>query len=291
LLKLQTVKTGTIRIKKARSSGEIIAITGGKGGTGKSVISVNLAISACKQNYKVLLVDGDIVFGNLNMILGMKPKYTLTDALKHGVNLRDIIVKGPGNVDILPASDFSYDIINSEAHLLNRLSEIFAEFQHDYDVVMIDTGSGLTQGILSFLLGVDKVIVVATPDPASISNAYSIIKIIKKQDGKIPVYLLVNMVSSWDEGDAIHKKINLMVNRFLKSNINFAGSLFRDESISASVKAQIPFVISHWNSASSNTIRTINRKILNPNNKKHAENPITLDLCMSGKELKFDWEL
>ena len=270
---------------------EVIAITSGKGGVGKSMLSANLAISARRFDKKVLLIDTDIYLGNLSLILGIRPKYGIADVMDGTIDITKAISRGPGNIDVLTSSITSFDFLKSEKGIIRKLAEIFSKFSHTYDLIILDTGCGITQSMVSILTGADKVIVVVTTDPASISDAYTIIKTIKNYEKNTPIYLTINMASSQEEGDALFKKLNLMVHKFLNSKINFGISLIRDDLIAKSVYSQNPFVLQYPNSPSASALKLLNQKVLQASVTKHNSNPNIFERFMSNKKLQSEWDL
>jgi len=270
---------------------EVISVTSGKGGVGKSTLSANMAILLQKMNHKVLLIDADIHLGNLDLILGIRVRHSIADVLQKGMALQDVIVKGPGNIDILPASSATVDLITTEDILLKKLSQAFAKFQHDYDVILIDTGAGIAQTVISFLMGSDKIALVITPDPASIADAYAVIKVIRSVNMAVPIFLIPNMVSSAEEAEILYRKMNLMVNKFLNSQIILGGSVLKDEMVSWSVKKQNPFVVDHPHSTPANSLRLLNRKILSANGDAKGIYSNIFDRLISNKKIQFEWNL
>ncbi len=241
---------------------EVMAITSGKGGVGKSSLSVNLAIILRQTKKKVLLIDADIHLGNIDLILGIRTKYSISDIVKGNISVGDAIISGPGEIDILPASSAVSELLELEDVALKNLSEAFAEYEHNYDLVLLDTGAGITQNVTSFLLGSDKILLIVTPDPASIADAYAIIKVVKKIRTEIPIILIVNMASSHEEGETLFKKMSLMVQKFLANNIEYGGSVLMDEMIRKSIKKQRPFILDYPNSSCSKNLHLLKRKIL-----------------------------
>ncbi len=268
---------------------EVIAVTSGKGGVGKSTVSVNMAINLQQMNRKVLLMDADIHLGNIDLMLGTRSRLTLADVLKDGVELSDVVVQGPGNIDILPASSASLDIIESEDTFLRKLASAFNRFEHDYDYIIMDTGAGIARNVISFLLSAQKIVLVITPDPASITDAYAVIKVVCSVNKDIPIFLTANMVNSADEGEILYKKMNLMVQKFLDSKIQFGGSLLRDDLIIRSVKQQKPFVLHHPNSGSTTAIRVLNRRVLHTSGVE-GQHANLFERMLQNKKIQFEWE-
>ncbi len=270
---------------------EVIAVTSGKGGVGKSTISANVAINLQQMNRKVLLMDADIHLGNIDLILGTRSRLTIADVVKDGVELEDIIIQGPGGIDILPASSASIDLIQSEDAFLKKLAAAFSRFDNPYDYMILDTGAGIAQNVVSFLLGAHKIILVITPDPASITDAYAVIKVVRSVDKEIPIFMTSNMVSSADEGEILFKKMNLMVQKFLESRIMFGGSILRDDLIGRSIKVQKPFVLHHPNSGSTTAIRVLNRRVLHASSSAGTDSNNLFERLLSTKKIQFEWNV
>ncbi|MEA3286015.1 MAG: MinD/ParA family protein [Candidatus Marinimicrobia bacterium] len=250
---------------------EIFAITSGKGGVGKTNISVNLALLLRRLKKNVLLVDADIHLGNVDLMLGIRPGATLADVISGEKALAEIIVKGPTGIDVMPASSAVLDMIDAEEKVIKRLGDAFLNFEHNYDLVIVDTGAGIGRNVTSFSLGADKVIVVVTPDPASIADAYGVIKILLQKAPNLPIMLVTNMVQSDDEGENLYKKMDLMVQRFLQNKILFGGAIVRDDSVQDAVRRQVPVVLEYPNSRPSNSLKMMTRNLLKLPSKDASE--------------------
>jgi len=283
--------TGKIWAEQNRKICEVIAVTSGKGGVGKTTVSANLAINLRQMNKKVLLVDADIHLGNVDLLLGTRAKKTVGDLMHENIGLEDIIIEGPGNIDILPASSAALDLIETEDAFLRKLAAAFRNFDGAYDYMILDTGAGIAQNVISFLLGANKILVLITPDPASITDAYAVIKVIRSVDKQVPVFLSANMVHSNDEGEILFKKMNLMVQKFLDSRIVFGGSILKDDMISRSVKRQRPFVLEYPNSGSANAIRVLNRRLLQSVKGRNTDQGNIFEKLIDNRKINFEWNL
>ncbi len=266
---------------------EVLAVTSGKGGVGKSTISANMAINFKEMNKKVLLVDADIHLGNIDLILGTRSKYTLADVVHHNLSLEEVIIPGTGNIDVLPASSATLDLIETEDVFLRKLSAAFENFNHHYDYIVVDTGAGIAQNVISFLLGADKIVLIITPDPASITDAYAVIKVVRSLNQTVPIFLSVNMVNSADEGEILFKKMNLMVQKFLDSRIVFGGSILKDDAIARSVRIQKPFILTHPNGRAANAIRVLNRRLIQAPVDHNNKN--IFDRLINNKKVRLEW--
>lgn len=258
-------------LRKESNRPEIFAVTSGKGGVGKTNISVNLALLLRRLKKNVLLVDADIHLGNVDLMLGMRPSGNLADVISGESTLEDIIVKGPTGIDVLPASSAVLDMLDAEDTVLKTLEDAFLGFEHSYDMVIVDTGAGIGRNVTSFSLGADKVIVVVTPDPASIADAYGVIKILFQRAPDMPIMLVTNMVHSEDEGENLFKKMDLMVQRFLQNRILFGGAILRDENVQDAVRRQTPVVLEYPNSRPANALKMMTRNLLKLPSKDASE--------------------
>ncbi|MFP4547689.1 MAG: AAA family ATPase [Fidelibacterota bacterium] len=242
---------------------KIITVTSGKGGVGKTNLSVNLAVLLSKLKKKVLLFDADIHLGNVDLFLGIRTQYTIADVVAGKKTLKEVIVTGPENIDILPASSAVTEMIEMGDDVIRKLGFVFSRYENNYDYIVVDSGAGINNQVLPFVLGADKVVVLVTKDPASIADAYGMIKIIKKYHKKLPIALVVNMVQNITEGKSLYKKMDLMVNRFLGGNIFYGGCIKEDVRIKDSIRTQIPLSIKYPNADSTQILKNITRNIIN----------------------------
>ncbi len=269
---------------------EIIAITSGKGGVGKSSISTNMALLFQQMRKKVLLIDADIHLGNVDLMLGLRTEHTLADVLTDGVELEDIIVQGPGHLDVLPASSASSKLLEMEDVFLKKMAQEFNKVENHYDYILVDTGAGVATSVLSFLLGADKIVLVVTSDPASIADAYAVIKIIKSIDVEVPMLIAPNMMPSHEAGEELYKKVNLMVRRFLKTEVEYAGTMLKHDLLARSVKTQKPVVINNPNAAASNNLRMFSRRVMQMPARKTRDSKNVFDRFIVNKKMQFKWD-
>ncbi|MBO8130535.1 MAG: AAA family ATPase [Candidatus Marinimicrobia bacterium] len=245
-----------------KKSAEIIAVTSGKGGVGKTNLSVNLSLLLSQFGKRVLLIDADIHLGNIDLFLGINPDYNISDFILNQKPIEEIIFKCPQGIDLLPASSVVKELIESEDEVLRKISAEFKKIQHKYDTIVIDTGAGVSRTVLSFVLSADKVIVIATPDPASIADTYGIVKIVKTTEPNMPIILVVNMVKNQEEGDSLFRKLDLMAQKFLNSKLIYGGYLVDDEQIARAIKIQSPFILEYPNSISTLHFKIIVKKLM-----------------------------
>ncbi|HCW76577.1 MAG TPA: cobyrinic acid ac-diamide synthase [Candidatus Marinimicrobia bacterium] len=241
---------------------EVWAVTSGKGGVGKTNLSVNMATVLAKMGYRVLLIDADIHLGNVDLLLGIRTEFTIADVLTGNKTLKEIIVHGPGDFDILPAASAVVDLLETKHNIFRDIISSYTKFQQSYDIVLVDTAAGISNQVLSFVFSADKCIVVATPDPASLTDAYGMIKIINRNRADATVMLVLNMVESEAEGQTIYHKMNLMTQRFLSHAITYTGSIVQDQRVAWSVRNQRPILLADPLSPPAKSIRLITRKIM-----------------------------
>lgn len=220
----------------------VIAVTSGKGGVGKSHIVVNLGLSLASQGHKVLLIDADLGLANLDILLGLTPEFTIDDVFSLRKNLPEVLIEGPGGVKILPASSGISQLAELDEHqklfLLNELDH----YGESLDVVLIDTGAGISRNVLFFNLAAQERIVVVNNEPTSLTDAYALIKVLVTQHGERRFKLLVNGLSRAKEAEKVYRTLMKVVERFLGGEITleYLGFIPYDEAISKAVKRQQP---------------------------------------------------
>ncbi len=253
-----------VQLKKAtpRILPEIITVTSGKGGVGKTNISVNLGILLARRKQRVLLMDADLQLGKLDVILGAAPRYTLADLVDGKRTIDEIIMHHPSGIDILPATSGDLDLLDADDRMLKVLSESFASIQTLYDYMIVDTGAGLSPTVLTMALGADKVILIVTPEPASVSDVYAMIKVITNKSPELPLILVPNRHSSLESGVQLHKKLNLITQKFLNTTIYYGGSIVEDNAIRQAVIRQRPFVMEFPRSQATNNMQLVCHRLL-----------------------------
>ncbi len=217
---------------------KVLAITSGKGGVGKTNIIANLAYSLRKLGRKVLLLDADIGLGNIDVLLGLAPKYNISHVVSGEKSIKEIIVKGPGNFDIIPASSGIQEITNLNKHAKLMLMEQINEIGVKYDYFLIDTGAGIYDTVTFFCSAAQEIFVVATPDPTSITDAYALMKVMNKKFGEKEFNLIVNFVKSEREGLNVYANLSLVLEKYLNVSLKFSGFILNDLNLVKSVRNQ-----------------------------------------------------
>lgn len=241
---------------------EIITVTSGKGGVGKTNLAVNLGITLTQRRQRVLIMDADLHLGKLDVVIGATPRYTLAELVEGTQSLEEIIMHHPSGIDILPATSGDLDLLDADARMLKVLAESFSSIQARYDYLIVDTGAGVSRTVLTMVLGADKVILVVTPEPASISDVYAMIKVIRSKTTSLPLILVPNRLRSLDDGLDLFKKLNLITQKFLKTNLYYGGSLVEDPAIGQAIIRQRPFVIEYPRSQATHNLRLVCQRLL-----------------------------
>ncbi len=222
----------------------IIAVTSGKGGVGKTNISVNMAIGYAQQGKKVILIDGDLGLANINVLLNAVPQYNLMQVINKQKKMQDIITDTEFGFRFIAGANGFSRIANLSPDELDSFAEQFKQLS-DADIIIIDTGAGIANNVLQFVAAADEVCVVTTPEPTAITDAYGIIKIITTEyiDREMNIKLLVNRVHSSEEGKRVSERIISIVSQFLNYKVDYIGFVYEDPVVQASVIRQKPFMI------------------------------------------------
>lgn len=237
---------------------EVLSVTSGKGGVGKTSIVVNMGILLASRGKKVLVLDADLGLANVDVMLGIAPKLTIKHVLDGQCTIEDIVLTGPSGVKIIPASSGIQELADLNHEQQISLVNALDEFDGDFDYMIIDTGAGISRNVMYFNSASQRVIVVATAEPTSITDAYALIKVLRKHYGIKRFDLIVNNVTSKFEGDHVAEKLIMVCDRFLGDvALEMLGSIPHDKSIPECIKAQKAFVGAHPNSEATRKLARI----------------------------------
>lgn len=241
---------------------KVLVISSGKGGTGKSTIAVNLSIELCRKGKKVLLFDADLGLANIDIMLGIVPKYNLYHVVNGKKTIQDITLSSEEGLDIIPGGSGVYELANLSQDKLKNIIVQLGKLDGIYDYMIIDTGAGLSESVLTFLLAADDVIIVTTPEPTSITDAYGIMKSLSSQKFPGVVYLVVNRVFDSSEGLMVAEKFKVVSKRFLNINIMPLGYVVNEPLVSEGIRRQQSFIKLFPRSVAAKNISTIADNLL-----------------------------
>jgi flagellar biosynthesis protein FlhG len=245
MLELESARSvRKIKQAEARRSGRmrVISVTSGKGGVGKSSVVTNLAMAIAAKGQKVLLMDGDFGLANLDILLDLRPKGTIRDVLHGGREPSDILVQVSRNVDILPASSGLLEMTGISLDDKARMLEMMQTLESSYDVLLIDTGAGISDEVTWLNSSAGEIIVVATPEPTSIADAYALIKVLNQKNKIKDFRLLVNQTRSEAEALKVYQQITAVSDRFLNVSIDYLGYVLWDDLWTHAIRQRKPIV-------------------------------------------------
>jgi flagellar biosynthesis protein FlhG len=244
----------------------VITISSGKGGVGKSNLSLNLALALTDFKQKVMLLDADMGLANIDIILGLTPIYNLSHVIKGEKMIADIIVEGPQGLKIIPGGSGVQELANLKDWELESFLTKLSMIEGEADYLLIDTGAGLSNSVLSFALAADELIVVTTPEPTAITDAYGLIKALCQQDFTGKIYLVVNRVLSAQEASIVFEKLLMATSKFLNYEIESLGFIVEDSKVGQAIQAQKPFLMTYPQTTAANNLYNIAAKITNQEN-------------------------
>jgi flagellar biosynthesis protein FlhG len=216
----------------------VIAVTSGKGGVGKTNVSVNLAAALAQNGKRVMLLDADLGLANVDVMLGLRPEYNLSHVLSGERTLEEILVDAPGGFKVVPAASGVKNMIELGAREHVGLVQAFSELSTPVDVLLIDTAAGLSDGVITFTRAAQEVVVVVCDEPASITDAYALIKVLSRDYGHERFRILANMARSIREGYELFGKIARVTDKFLTVSLDFLGTIPHDDLLRQAVQKQ-----------------------------------------------------
>jgi len=252
--------------KKARKVSRVITVTSGKGGVGKSTLTVNLAIQLSRLGKKVIILDADFGLANVEVMLGIRPDYNLADLMFRGKDLKDIIMPGPENIGFISGGSGIQELSRLTREQVVYLVQKLYELDEMADIILVDTGAGIADTVLEFVSASNEVLLVATSEPTSITDAYALLKTLNRKSGfskdDTKIHMVANRIESEEEGDNLYKKLGLVVEKFLNIGIEYIGAIPNDTNCGKAIMQQEPIIISQPNSPSSKAICKIADKLL-----------------------------
>lgn len=239
---------------RSRHKSRVISVTSGKGGVGKTSLVTNLAIALAQRGNKVIIFDADLGLANVDILLDLKARYNLEHVVRGEKSISEIILDGPAGIRVIPASSGIPAMTSLTSFQIEQLIRGFYRLNEEADYILIDTAAGISTNVLSFVLASDQALIVTTPDPAAITDAYAVIKLIGSEDRQLDISLLVNMVNNPAEGMRVAENLSLVSRQFLKVSLDFPGSIPLDRNLSGSNRIRKPFILNNPNSPAAESI-------------------------------------
>ena len=257
------IKANTI---KAR----VITVTSGKGGVGKTNFTVNLALALAKLGKKVVIIDADLGMGNVDVVLGSSGPYNILHLLEGGFSLKEIITDGPLGIKFLSGGSGIHKLSNLTnlelTHVINQITLL-----DDWaEIILIDTGAGINQSVMNFVIAADEVIIVTTPEPTAITDAYAMMKTFVYHHGTGMLKLVVNRAIDIKEGNVAANKLTEVALKFLGLSLDSLGTVYEDKNLIRAVKKQIPLLLTFPDSIAARCIEQIANRLLTAENSKKA---------------------
>ena len=241
---------------------KIMTVTSGKGGVGKSSFALNLAIAFVRMGKRALIIDTDFGFSNIDVMLGIKTKYDLMDAVNNNVDIRDIIETGHGGVKFISGGSGVYELVKMREDQLLGIVNNILKLEDIADIIIFDTGAGVSDNILRLINASHETILITTPEPTAVVDVYAMIKIINEEIGKPGMSLVVNKAGSPKEAQIVMNSFEKIVKKNLDIDINKLGYIVRDVNMQKAIKMQTPILISFPKCAASVNIDMLARNYL-----------------------------
>lgn len=254
-------------------SNRVITITSGKGGVGKSNFTLNLGIQLIKQGKKVVIIDADFGLANIEVLFGAIPKKSLLNVLNGENSIKEVITDGPMGLRFISGGSGLSDLVNLTHRQLEQLLQSFSYLDDIADIILIDTGAGASNHVINLVKASNEAIILTTPEPTAVTDAYSLIKMIKVSKFDIPrMSVVVNKIDNKKEGEDAYIRLNRVSHRFLGVELKLLGYIPNDTLLVRAVKQQQPISILYPNASSTKSIARISNDILNNNSCSGEEN-------------------
>ena len=263
-------------VKEGENSGcddsrtRIIAVGSGKGGVGKTSITVNLGLALQQMDKKVLIMDVDLGMANVDIMLGLTPRYNLSHILQGKCSFEDALMEGPDRLNILPGTSGVEDLVNISYREVGRLLEACARMEEEYDIILLDIGAGVHNSIINFLMASDETLVILTPEPTAIMDAYSLVKILSSRDYGNKVGLIVNQVDSEKEAEKVGSRMSKVIHQYLDFSIKFQAYIPYDHNVQKAVKKQDPVMTLYPDCSAGIAINKLACKLIDREEEKEA---------------------
>jgi len=255
-------------IKANHMKARVITVTSGKGGVGKTNFTVNLALALAKLGRKIVIIDADLGMGNVDVVLGCSGTYNILHLLEGGLSLQDIITDGPLGIKFMSGGSGIHKLSNLTKLELTRIINQITLLDDWAEIILIDTGAGINQSVMNFVMAADEVIIVTTPEPTAITDAYAVMKTFVHHRGTGIMKLVVNRVIDVNEGNVATAKLTKVALKFLGLSLISLGTINEDSNLIRAVKKQIPLLLAFPETISARCIEQIANRLLSIENTK-----------------------
>ena len=249
--------------QKNENGPKIIAITSGKGGVGKTNFTVNLAIAMAMCGKKILIIDADLGMANVDVILGTTPQYNLLNLLDDNLSLEEIMATGPHDIKYISGGSGLEKLANLNINELEYIIDTIDQCEYVADYIFIDTGAGLNKNVLNFIIAADEVILLTTPEPTAITDAYAIMKAYSYYSKQSLIGVVVNRIFEDNEEELVLSKLSKTAEKFLDLYVKKIGGIYEDRNLIKAVKAQQPVLMAYPNTIASRCIKDIAYNMIN----------------------------
>lgn len=239
----------------------VIAVTSGKGGVGKTNLSVNLGIALCQLGQRVALLDADMGLANVDILLGLRPVATLEHVIRGEKSLTDIMLMGPDGLKVIPGASGIQKMSELSTMEQAAIVHAFTEIDNDLDVLIVDTAAGISASVVNFARACQEIIVVVCDEPTSLADGYAFIKLLNRDYGLAHFHVLANMVPTVQQGHQLFQKLSKVTERYLDVTLQFDGAIPFDECLRKAVQKQVPVITSFPRSKAAMAIKAIAGKI------------------------------
>ena len=248
------------------NTARVVAVTSGKGGVGKSNLSVNLAACLRKAGKRVIIFDADFGLANIEIMFGAIPKYNLSDVIYHGKSIQEIITQGPLEIGFISGGSGIVSLNGLQPEQIKYLVKSINELNNLADYIIIDTGAGISEQVLEFVVTSPEIILVTTPEPTSLTDSYSLLKTLFKKKEFNPndtvIHVVANKVHSTEDARAVYEKLNSVIAQFLHGNLNYLGMIPQDLAVEHAVRQQKVVSISEPNSKAAKAFEILASNLL-----------------------------
>ena len=253
-----------------KRSARVITVTSGKGGVGKTNITINLAIALGDQGLRVVILDADFGLANIDVLFGIIPRFSLVDVIKNKKNILEILSDGPKNTKFISGGSGVEELVKMDRGQLLKFVDNISLLDKIADIILVDTGAGLSENVMSFVMAADEVLLVTTPEPTSITDAYALIKMVSNRDKEKKIKVIVNRADNMAEANDITNKLMLVADKFLGIALEPLGYILSDDAVIKAVKQQQPFLLSFPKSNAARLIKEMSEKLIESDNSMQA---------------------